>query len=59
MKPLNKQTMIEFVMRESDKRGLNVYQCKGCNVLNSNRKKPQVCGLCLSTDIVVVKEIKR
>lgn len=59
MKPLNKQAKIEFVMQESDRRGLNVYQCGNCEVLNSNRKKPQVCGLCLSTDIKVVKERSR
>lgn len=55
-KPLTKESRIEFVMNECDKRGLNVYQCNGCHVLISNNRKPQVCALCLSVDIVVVKE---
>lgn len=59
IKPLDKAARLRFIFEESDKKGLNIYQCGQCHVLNSNRKKPQVCGLCLSTDIKVVKESRK
>lgn len=55
-KPLNKQAMDKFISQECDEKGLNVYQCNECKVVSSRSRKPQVCGLCLSTDIRVVKE---
>lgn len=56
-KPINKEAQLKFI-EESDKKGLNVYQCNNCKVLNSKNKKPKVCGLCLSKDISIVKERK-
>jgi len=58
-KPINKQLMEKFIVQECDEKGLNIYECNGCKVLNSKNKKPQVCGLCLSTDIKVVKESRK
>lgn len=55
-KPLDNAARKRFILEESDNKGLNIYQCDDCKVLNSKRKKPQVCGLCLSKDISVVKE---
>lgn len=55
-KPLDKAARLRFIFEEADKKGLNIYQCDSCHVLNSNKKKPQVCGLCLSNNISVVKE---
>jgi len=51
--------MEKFIVQECDEKGLNIYECNGCKVLNSKNKKPQVCGLCLSTDIKVVKESRK
>lgn len=54
-KPLDDKARQGFIDQEL-KRGLSIYQCNGCSVMNSNRKKPKVCCMCQSQDIKVVKE---